>query len=59
MGKTWHFILCYVIHTKTNFLAKSKTQKENTKKKLSFKSNKNKTKKVKNYRVASRKALSL
>jgi hypothetical protein len=31
MGKTWHFILCYSTHTKTNSLATARTQKENLK----------------------------
>jgi hypothetical protein len=42
MGKTWHFILCYIRHTKTNVLAIARTQK----KIFSFKSNKNKTKNI-------------
>jgi hypothetical protein len=29
MGKTWHFILCYSRHNKTNSLSTARTQKGN------------------------------
>jgi hypothetical protein len=34
MGKTWHFILCYSRHTKTNSLSTARTQKENLKRNI-------------------------
>jgi hypothetical protein len=59
MGKTWHFIFATVDTLKQNFLLQQGLKQKTQIKLLSFKSNENKTKKSKYYRVASRKALSL
>jgi hypothetical protein len=47
MGKTWHFISCYSKQSKTNSLATTRTQKENSKENALLQEQKNKTKKVK------------
>jgi hypothetical protein len=46
MGKTWHFIFNTVDTLKQTFLLQQGHKKETQKKLLSFKSNKNNTKKV-------------
>jgi hypothetical protein len=57
--KTWHFILCYSKHTKANFLAIARTQKENTKENTLFQEQQKQNRQSKYYRVASHKAFSL
>jgi hypothetical protein len=59
MGKTWHFIFAIVDRLKQTFLLKKGQKKKTQIKLLSSKSNENKTRKRKYYRVTSRKALSL
>jgi hypothetical protein len=59
MGKNSHFIFVAVDRLKQNFLLQQGHKNNTERKFLSFKSNKNKTKKSKYYRVASHKALSL
>jgi hypothetical protein len=59
MGKTWHFISCYSKQSKTNSLATTRTQKENSKENALLQEQKKQNQQSKNYRVASCKALSL
>jgi hypothetical protein len=59
MGKTWKFIFATVDTLKQTFFLQQGHNKKTQRKLLSYKSNENKIKKSKYYRVASRKALSL
>jgi hypothetical protein len=59
VGKTWHFIFATMDTLKQTFLLQQGHKNNTQIKLLSHKSNKNKNKKSKYYRVASRKALSL
>jgi hypothetical protein len=59
MGKIWHFIFSTVDTLKQNLLIQQGNKNITQNKLLSFKSNENKTKKSKYYRIVSRKALSL
>jgi hypothetical protein len=58
-GKNWHFIFSKVDTLKQNFLLQKIHKNKTEIKLLSSKSNENKIKKSKYYRVASRNALSL